>query len=135
LVLSLASSRTECSRSTPTAFDDSRYSVPIHDDQSSYSDVSCVAGKDEIVESIIKLVTYWERQTGHVVLTVRSDHGTEFQGALSAWCNRLAVRYKYRAVYAPEQNGRSKRMNRTYIVGSGDIRFSVTASASIGLVQ
>jgi hypothetical protein len=35
---------------TPTAFDGSRYAVPIHDDYSLYSDIISVAGKDEIAE-------------------------------------------------------------------------------------
>jgi hypothetical protein len=39
---------------TPTAVDGSRYAVPIDDVHCSYSDVICVAGKDEIAECIIE---------------------------------------------------------------------------------
>jgi hypothetical protein len=54
---------------------------------------------------------------------VRSDHGTEFQGASSAWCIHFGVRREYSAVYTPEQNGRSELLNRTYIEGARVLLF------------
>lgn len=96
-------------------YDGSRYAIPVHDDYSSYSDVICVRGKDQIAEAVIELLTFWQRQTGFLVLTIRSDNGTEFKGELDVWCAQHGVRREYSAPYTPEQNGRSERMNRTYI--------------------
>jgi hypothetical protein len=110
---------------SPTAFDGPPYAVPIHDAYSLYSNVMCVAGEDEIAEYIIELFTCWGRQTGHAFLTVRFHHGTEFQGALYAWCKRLGGRREYITVYTPEQNGRSERMNRTHIEGSHILLFQM----------
>lgn len=95
--------------------DGSRYAVPVHDDFSSYSEVICVAGKDEIADAVIELLTFWQRQTGYSLLTIRSDNGTEFKGDLDAWCKQHGVHREYSAPYTPEQNGRAERMNRTII--------------------
>lgn len=96
-------------------YDGSRYAVPVHDEYSAYCAVLCVQGKDQIADAVIELLTFWQRQTGQLVLTVRSDNGTEFQGDFDVWCTQHGVHRQYSAVYTPEQNGRAERMNRTII--------------------
>ena len=98
--------------------DGSWYAVPVMDDYSSYTSVVCVKTKDQIAEHIINLLVFWQRQTGHKVLCIRSDNGTEFQGELTMWCTANGVHRQYSAVYTPEQNGRAERANRDEIEGA-----------------
>ena len=93
------------------------------DDFSSYTTVLCVKTKDQIAERIINLLVFWQRQTGHQVLCIRSDHGTEFKGELDVWCVAHGVHRQYSAVYTPEQNGRAERANRDEIEGARALLF------------
>jgi hypothetical protein len=49
-------------------FDGSQYAVTVHDEYSSYCAVLCVAGKYQGPDRVIELLTFWERQTGHLVM-------------------------------------------------------------------
>ena len=104
-------------------FDSSWYAVPVMYDFSSYTTVLCVKTKDQIAERIINLPVFWQRQTGHQVLCIRSDHGTEFKGELDVWCVAHGVHRQYSAVYTPEQNGRAERANRDEIEGARALLF------------
>ena len=99
------------------------YAVPALDDYSSYTAMVFTQSKDQSAEKVVDLLTYLQRQAGYKVLCIRSDHGTEFQGALAMWCKRQGVHRQYSAVYTPEQNGRAERANRDEIEGARALLF------------
>lgn len=104
-------------------FDGSWYAVPVLDDYSSYTSVLCVKSKDLIAQRVIDLMIFWQRQTGHKLLCIRSDNGTEFKAELSVWCTAHGVHRQYSAMYTPEQNGRAERVNREEIEGARALLF------------
>ena len=57
-----------------------------------------------------------ERSTEHKVKTLRSDNGGEYtSNAFESYLKKEVVRHEYTIPKTPEQNGVSKRMNRTLV--------------------
>ena len=96
-------------------FRDERYAVTLLDDYSSYAEVICVKNKSDVAAVVIERLTEWERQTEHKLKVLRTDHGTEYMGALKRWCRRKGVVRQLSAPRTPKQNGRAERYNRTVL--------------------
>jgi transposase InsO family protein len=92
-----------------------KYVVTILDDFSRYGEVKCVRSKQEIGEVDFYVLKRWERQTGHRVKILRTDHGTEFLGILREFVESNGVERQFSSPYVPEQNGRAERLNRTLL--------------------
>ena len=93
--------------------DDERYVVTALDDFSRMSEVACLRRKSDVAEAVIDLLLRWQRQSGAMVKRVRTDRGSEFMAALDEYLRRKGIVHETSVAYAPEQNGRAERLNRT----------------------
>lgn len=85
------------------------------DDFSGYSELILVRSKSENAKALVQLLKRWQRQLGKPLKTLRTDQGTEFLGAVTAYCQQEGITRQLSTAYTPEQNGRAERLNRTLI--------------------
>ena len=62
---------------------DEMYTVTLMDDYSRYAEVICLKNKSQVAAAVIERLVEWERQCGHSLKMLRSDHGTEYKAALN----------------------------------------------------
>ena len=91
-----------------------RYVLVIVDDYSRFTWTMFLASKDETFENFIALLKKIEKRVGHSLVSLRSDHGTEFENAsFTKFCNEHGVDQNFLAPRTPQQNGVVERKNRT----------------------
>ncbi|GAB2299566.1 hypothetical protein Dimus_038569 [Dionaea muscipula] len=73
-----------------------------------------LSSKDQTYDKFVSLVRKMERQTGHQLVTIRSDHGTEFKNSnFISFCHEHGVVHNFSTPRTPQQNGVVERKNRT----------------------
>ncbi|KAI3827595.1 hypothetical protein L1987_01673 [Smallanthus sonchifolius] len=92
------------------------YYLVVTDDFSRYSWVNFLATKDETAEVLNSLILKIEKICKRLVISIRSDNGTEFKShVLNEFCERKGISQQFSAAKTPQQNGVAKRKNRTLI--------------------
>ena len=71
---------------------------------------------DELLQHLIDVIQYLEKQTGRVVTHLKSDGANEFiHGPIASYCRSRGIQQSHTAAYSPQQNGKAERMNRTLV--------------------
>ncbi|GJU35909.1 putative ribonuclease H-like domain-containing protein [Tanacetum coccineum] len=92
------------------------YCLVVTDDFSRFSWVFFLATKDETSRILKTFITGIENKTYHKVKTIRCDNGTEFKNRImNEFCEMKGIRREFSIAKTPQQNGVSKRKNRTLI--------------------
>ncbi|GJT38119.1 ribonuclease H-like domain-containing protein [Tanacetum coccineum] len=92
------------------------YCLVVTDDFSRFSWVFFLATKDETPEILKNFITGIENQIDHKVKTIRCDNGTEFKNRImNEFYEIKGIRREFSVVRTPQQNGVTKRKNRTLI--------------------
>ena len=94
----------------------SRYMATILDDFSKLSLVRPLKTKAEVAKATIDVIKLLENQSGHRLLAVRSDNGSEYLNhTLGSFFADRGVAHQTTMRYTPEQNGAAERLNRTLL--------------------
>jgi transposase InsO family protein len=91
-----------------------QYMLTVLDDFTKYSEVTCISKKNAVTDELVTVIHRLQRQTGHAVKAVRTDHGTEYC-AFDNFCMTEGIVRQCSAPQAPERNGRAQRLNRTIV--------------------
>ncbi|GKA53055.1 retrovirus-related pol polyprotein from transposon TNT 1-94 [Tanacetum coccineum] len=93
-----------------------KYILVIVDDYSRYTWVYFLRTKDEAPDMIIDFVNQVQRNLKALILTIRTDNGTEFKNEkLRAFYAKLGIVHKTSIARTPQQNGVVERRNRTLV--------------------
>jgi len=93
-----------------------RFFVTFKDDFTQYRKVYLIRHKSEVASCFEQYIKYVHTQTGNVIRTVMSDNGTEYTDqAFVEIAKRNGIEIGRSAIYAPQQNRRAERENRTLI--------------------
>lgn len=94
----------------------SLYFVLCKDEATSYRKAAFVKYKSDIPSSVKTMITDSEYETGHKLLRLVSDNGTEFvNNELSSFLKQRGVNHVLSAPYTPQQNGLIERDIRTVV--------------------
>ncbi|KAJ9522869.1 hypothetical protein QJQ45_023653 [Haematococcus lacustris] len=103
-----------CGPISQPARDGSRYFATFLDDYTGLSVVVMLKQKSDVPAAVQHVVALLEKQSGHQVLVLRSDNGSEyFNGAMRSYCSSKGIKQQHSAPYSPEQNGSAERLNRS----------------------
>ncbi|GJZ51875.1 putative ribonuclease H-like domain-containing protein [Tanacetum coccineum] len=92
------------------------YCLVITDVCTRFSWVFFSATKDETSGILHNFFRQIENQLNHRVKIIRSDNGTEFKNRdMLEFCGNKGIKQEYSNARTPQQNGVTKRMNRTLI--------------------
>lgn len=87
-------------------FDDGRYYLSLIDDHTRFSWIFVIPNRK--TQTIKTIWTKWikrvERQTGNMVVVIRTDNAQEFN-ALETFTDDLGIEIEYMEAYTPAQNG------------------------------
>ena len=73
-----------------------------------------LASKDKSFEKFLVLLKKIEKRVGHSLVSLRSDHGKEFENSsFIGYCNKHGVDHNFSTPRTPQQNGVIKQKNRT----------------------
>nr|GFC08005.1 retrovirus-related Pol polyprotein from transposon TNT 1-94 [Tanacetum cinerariifolium] len=93
-----------------------KYILVIVDDYSRYTWTLFLCSKDETPGMLNDLLTMIQRNLQALVITVRTDRGTEFLNkTLNAFFKEEGIEHQTFTAQTPEQNGIVKRRNRTLV--------------------
>ncbi|GKD57931.1 integrase, catalytic region, zinc finger, CCHC-type containing protein [Tanacetum coccineum] len=93
-----------------------KYILMIVDDYSRFTWVYFLRTKDEAPDMIIDFVNQVQRNLKALIMTIRTDNGTEFKNKkLRLFYAKLGVVHKTLIARTPQQNGVVERHNRTLI--------------------
>ncbi|GKD38900.1 putative ribonuclease H-like domain-containing protein, partial [Tanacetum coccineum] len=93
-----------------------KYILVIVDDYPRYTWVYFLRTKDEAPNTIIDFVDQVQRNLKALILTIRTDNGTEFKNEkLRAFYAKLGIVHKTSIAQTPQQNGVDERRNRTLV--------------------
>ncbi len=91
-----------------------RYFLVIIDDFTRYGWLILLKAKSEVTAKFTNWKGTTEKQTGHVVRTIRSDRGGEFDSTdLNRYLMKQGIRKETTMPRTPQQNGVAERMMRT----------------------
>lgn len=91
-----------------------RYIMVITDDFSIFTWVILIREKSEAFEQVKALFKKNQIKKGYCIKRIRSDHGKEFENAkFSKFCDENDIVQEFIAPIIPQQNGITKRKNRT----------------------
>ena len=91
-----------------------RYVFVIVDDYSRFTWTLFLTSKDESFEKFLVLLKKVEKRVGHSLVSLRSDHGKEFENpSCIKYYNEHGVDHNFSAHGTPKQNGVIERKNRT----------------------
>ncbi|XP_075096219.1 uncharacterized protein LOC142174339 [Nicotiana tabacum] len=91
-----------------------RYTFVIVDDYSRFTWVIFWSHKDEALRNFEVFCKRVERKRGHLISTIQSDHGGEFESrAFKDFCNDQGYTHNFSAPRSPQQNGVMERKKRT----------------------
>ena len=80
--------------------------VVIVDDYSRFTWTLFLASKDESFEAFIIFLKKTEKRIGHSLISLRSDHGKEFENSsFIDYCNEHCIDHNFSALRTPQQNG------------------------------
>ncbi|GJS77112.1 putative ribonuclease H-like domain-containing protein [Tanacetum coccineum] len=92
------------------------YCLVFTNDYSRFSWVFFLATKDETSGILKTFITGIENQIKHKVKIIRCDNGTEFKNNdMNKFCGMKGIKKEFSVARTPQQNGVSKRKNRTLI--------------------
>ena len=90
-----------------------KYYVSFINDYSHLTWTLFLASKDESVEKFLVLLKKIEKRVGHSLVSLRSDHGKEFENSsFIDYCNVHDVDHNFSAPRTPQQNGVVEHKNR-----------------------
>nr|GEW56014.1 hypothetical protein [Tanacetum cinerariifolium] len=93
-----------------------KYILVIVEDYSRYTWTLFLCSKDETPEVLKEFLTMIQRNLQALVITVRTDRGTEFLNkTLNAFFKEEGIEHQTSTARTPEQNGVVKRRNRTLV--------------------
>ncbi|HVX00707.1 MAG TPA: reverse transcriptase domain-containing protein, partial [Candidatus Babeliaceae bacterium] len=108
-----------------------KYFVTFIDDYSRYSWVKLIKTKDAALECFKEYHRWAERQTGHVLKTLRSDRGGEYLSKdFLSYLQQNGIARQLTTAYTPQQNGVSERMNRTLLESARSMLFHAHLDSS-----
>ena len=92
----------------------SKYGLVVVDDYSRYTWVMFLRHKRDTFDSFQKFAKQIQNEKGVSIVSLRTDHGTEFQNAnFLNFCEEHGISHNFSAPYTPQQNGVVERKNRT----------------------
>ena len=92
----------------------SRYVLVIVDDFSRFTWTEFLQSKEDTFEHFVALMKRTQRKLGLQLVSIRSDHGTEFENAqFLEFCTEQGISHNFSAPRTPQQNGVVERKNRT----------------------
>lgn len=91
----------------------SKYFVLCKDEASGYRQVAFVSSKDQIASKVKQFITRASLETGHDVLKLMTDGGSEFKGELTKFLDTKGIIHEQSVPYTPFQNGYIERDIRT----------------------
>ncbi|GJV96887.1 retrovirus-related pol polyprotein from transposon TNT 1-94 [Tanacetum coccineum] len=93
-----------------------KYILVIVDDYSRYTWTLFLRSKDETPEVLKDFLTMIQRNLQALVISVRTDRGTEFLNkTLNAFFKKEVIKHQTSTPRTPEQNGVIERRNRTLV--------------------
>ncbi|GJT15939.1 retrovirus-related pol polyprotein from transposon TNT 1-94, partial [Tanacetum coccineum] len=93
-----------------------KYILVIVDDYSKYTWILFLCSKDETPEVLKDFLTMIQRNLQALVISVRTDRGTEFLNkTLNAFFKEEGIEHQTSTPRTPEQNGIVERQNRTLV--------------------
>ncbi|GKE33030.1 gag-pol polyprotein [Tanacetum coccineum] len=100
-----------------------KYILVIVDDYSRYTWVYFLRTKDEASDMIIDFVNQVQRNLKALILTIRTDNGTEFKNEkLRSFYAKLGIVHKTSVARTPQQNGVVERCNCTLVEAARTMR-------------
>nr|GEX09387.1 hypothetical protein [Tanacetum cinerariifolium] len=92
------------------------YCLVVTDENSRFSWVFFLATKDENSAILRNFITGIENQINHKVKIIRCNNGTEFKNQdLNQFCGMKRIKREFSVARTPQQNGVTKRKNKTLI--------------------
>lgn len=92
----------------------SKYALVIKDDFSKFRTVYFLKHKDETFDCFSDYFRMVETQTGHRVVTLRTDNGTEeINEKITTLLSELGIWHELSCPFTPQQNGKAEREIRT----------------------
>lgn len=105
-----------CGPMPTTSIGGSRYFATFLDDYSKLSIVIPISSKADVPDQVKRTIKMLETQTGHNLLAVRTDRGTEYMNHdLRNYFDSKGVIHQTSVPYTPQQNGAAERLNRTLL--------------------
>ncbi|GKF52556.1 putative ribonuclease H-like domain-containing protein [Tanacetum coccineum] len=96
------------------------YCLVVTDDFSRFTWVFFLATKDETSGILKSFITGIENLVDHKVKVIRCDNGTKFKNKeMNPFCEIKGILRQYSVARTPQQNGVTKRRNRTLIEAAG----------------
>ncbi|XP_077228618.1 uncharacterized protein LOC143861606 [Tasmannia lanceolata] len=93
-----------------------KYFILFVDDYSKMTWVYFLKQKDEAFSIFKQFKALVENQSGHSIITLRTDRGGEFiSKEFQDFCHESRIKRQLTASYTPEQNGVAERKNRTFV--------------------
>ena len=91
-----------------------RFYVLFKDEFSGWIKINFMKSKSEVLYYLQSFSAFLKNHTGETIQRLRTDNGTEYvNAATSKWTMEMGIHHETSATYTPEQNGTSKRVNRT----------------------
>ena len=105
--------------------DDDRYYLALVDDNTRFSWLFTL--QDHKVETIQEILENWlkrvERESGHMVIVIRTDNAAEFKALEKQLGDKYGIEFEYTEPYSPHQNGPPERLNRFILEVSRSLLF------------
>ena len=97
-----------------SSLNNSRYALVIVDDYSRFTWTLFLRNKDDAFGKFTDLCKLIQNQKATSIVTIRSDHGGEFENELfSDFCSKNGIKHEFSVPRTPQQNGVVERKNRT----------------------
>ncbi|KAG8493957.1 hypothetical protein CXB51_011293 [Gossypium anomalum] len=103
-----------CGPMKTLSLNDSRYFILSIDDYLRYYWIYFLKHKSEVASVFWKFKAAAETETSCKLKTLRSDNGTEYTSAMfQGFCDKVGIKHQLINIYTLQQNGVSKRKNRS----------------------
>jgi len=90
------------------------YALVIFDDFSRFTWTLFLAAKNETFYAFKKLTKVLENEKGSKIVSLRSDHGGDFQNEkFEHFCEKHGIKHNFSAPRTPKQNGVIERKNKS----------------------
>ena len=97
-----------------TSLGGARYMLTVIDEYTDYHWAWSIRAKSDAAGVLKGWILQVERQSGHRVVTIRSDNGGEYLSTeFVSWLRSLGIRQQTTIADTPQQNGKAERANRT----------------------
>nr|GEY39065.1 hypothetical protein [Tanacetum cinerariifolium] len=125
-----------CGPMRVASINEKKYILVIVDDYSRYMWTLFLRSKDETPEVLKDFLTMIQRNLQALVITVRTDRGTEFLNkTLNAFFKEEGIEHQTSTARTPEQNGIVERQNRTLVEAARTMLSASQLPYSFGLKQ